>query len=395
MIPRLLLVLVPCLLGATEITTGFLLGPKYDSRAFYIRSGSGGEWQKTYSGSEYRPQARGKLMNLRLAQALYRDEWLNGPAFDPDANTAAVIAALDFYKRHGVLMINVSLQGGQAGYDHRIYGQDRQNGYRYGRERGTYVSAFRPDGSLAPDWLARLERLLAAADRRGMIVNLMYFYQGQDEQFESTEAIHKAARNITGWLIDSGFHNVIVDIANEWDLPGDRWDFGGYIPENILKLIQETRDLFEQRHAVFTPPISVSSDGRMNYPESFLKSVDLVLLHGNGRTPRQKLDRAAAVKDWPRPVLMSEDDNGRSTTVGSLAAELASCDAFFERAAGWGYMPWAQAQRFPFRYLPGPAAEVRDDMPEPERDMAYFHAVLDHIARLTMRKSPDPSKERK
>ena len=28
------------------------------------------------------------------------------------------------------------------------------------------MSAFRPDGSLKPDWLARLERLLRAADQR-------------------------------------------------------------------------------------------------------------------------------------------------------------------------------------------------------------------------------------
>jgi hypothetical protein len=388
----LVLALLPCLVGATEITTGFLLGPKYDQRAFYIRYRDGEAWQKTYSGAEYRPQARGKLMNLRLVQALYRDEWLTAKPFDPDANTNAVIAALDFYKRHGVLMINVSLQGGQAGYDHHIYGLDRSNGYRYGPEKGTYVSAFRPDGSLKPDWLARLERLLSAADLRGMIVNLMFFYQGQDESFDSTDAIHAAAHNITVWLIGKNFRNVIVDIANEWDLRGDLWDFASYIPENIPKLIGETRDCFQKAHADYALPISVSSDGRMNYPESFLEFVDLVLLHGNGRAPQQKLRRAADLKSWPRPILMTEDDNGRPATAAHLTAELASCDAFFEHGAGWGYMPWVQAQRYPFRYLPGAESEVRDDLAEPDREMAYFHAVLDHVAKLTMKKSPDAGK---
>src|SRR5215469_5088837 len=107
------------LLGATEITTGFLLGPRYDQRSFYIRSRPGESWQQTYSSGEYRTQAKGKLMNIRLVQALYHDEWLTTKPFDPDANTDAVIAALDFYKSHGVLMINVCLQGGQAGYDHQ------------------------------------------------------------------------------------------------------------------------------------------------------------------------------------------------------------------------------------------------------------------------------------
>lgn len=388
----LLLPLIASLLSATEITTGFLLGPKYDQRSFYIRSRPSEAWQQTYSSGEYRPQAKGKLMNIRLVQALYHDEWLTAKPFDPDANTDAVIAALDFYKSHGVLMINVCLQGGQAGYDHQIYGLDRSNGYRYGPEHGTYVSAFRPDGSLKPEWLRRLERLLSAADQRGMVVNLMYFYQGQDELFESTEAIHAAARNITNWLIEKKFHNVIVDIANEWDLPGDRWDFASYIPENILKLIKETRDCFQRRRADYALPIGVSSDGRMNYPESFLGSVDLVLLHGNGRAPQQKLRRAAELKNWERPILMTEDDNGRPSTVAHLSSELSSCDVFFEHAAGWGYMPWVQAQRFPFRYLPSGSAEVRDDLPEADRDMAYFHAVLDHIARLTMRRSPHAGK---
>ncbi len=385
----LLLAFIPFLLGATEITTGFLLGPKYDQKAFYIRYHDSEAWQKTYSGAEYRPQAKGKLMNLRLVQALYHDEWLTAKPFDPEANTNAVIAALDSYKRHGVLMINVCLQGDQAGYDHHIYGIDRLNGYRHGPEKGTYVSAFRPDGSLKPDWLARLERLLSATDQRGMIVNLMYFYQGQDESFDSPDAIDAAARNITTWLIGKNFRNVIVDIANEWDLRGDLWDFASYIPENIPKLIRETRDCFQKAHADYALPISVSSDGRMNYPESFLEWVDLVILHGNGRTPQQKLQRAAEVKSWARPILMTEDDNGRPATAVHLTAELASCDAFFEHGAGWGYMPWVQAQRFPFRYLPAAEAEVRDDLPEPDRDMAYFHAVLDQIAKLTMKRSPD------
>jgi len=388
----LFLALFTSLVSATEITTGFLLGPKYDQRAFYIRSRPGEAWQKTYSSSEYRSQARGKLMNIRLVQALYHDEWLTSKSFDPDANTNAVIAALDFYKAHGVLMINVSLQGGQAGYDHQIYGQDRSNGYRYGPEKGTHVSAFRPNGSLKPEWLSRLDRLLAAADKRGMVVNLMYFYQGQDELFESTEAIHQAARNITDWLIEKKYRNVIIDIANEWDLPGDRWDFASYIPENILQLIQQTRDCFQRRRADYALPISASSDGRMNYPESFLNSVDLVLLHGNGRTPAQKSQRATSVKNWERPILMTEDDNGRTSTTAHLAAELASCDIFFERGAGWGYMPWVQAQRYPFRYMPSPSTEVRDDMPEAERDMAYFHNVLEHMAELTLRKPPHPRK---
>lgn len=130
--PVILTLLLAAWLPGIEISTGAMLGPRYDHRAFYVRDTGSREWHKTYSGREYRREAQGKLMNLRLAQALFEDEWLKEQPFDPDRNTDAVIAALDFYKSHGVLMINVSLQGGQAGYDPKVNGVDRQNGYRYG-----------------------------------------------------------------------------------------------------------------------------------------------------------------------------------------------------------------------------------------------------------------------
>jgi hypothetical protein len=373
-------------LCGAEISTGFMLGRHYDPRAFYVRSAPTDSWQKTYSGPAYKHEAQGKLMNIRLANALFLDEWMKERPFNPEFNTNSVIQALDFYKAHGVLMINVSLQGAQAGYDKAVNGIDRENAYRLGPARGMYVSAFRPDGSLKADWLARLERLLRAADQRGMFINLMYFYHGQDEQFQSTDAIHAAAVNITDWLIANDFRNVIVDVANEYDLPGPQWDFKGYIPQNIIPLIDDVRDRF--KHAGFALPIGVSSDGRMRYPPSLQGQVDVLLVHGDGRDPQEKARRVAELKDIERPVLMTEDDNGRATTVEHLAGDLASCDIFFHKAAGWGYLPWIQAQRFPFRYLPGIGAEVHDDMLEKERDMAYFHAVLDHIATLTLRRPP-------
>jgi hypothetical protein len=74
-------------LCAAEITTGAMLGRHYDPRAFYVRnavpSGPGESWQKTYSGPAYRREAQGKLMNIRLANALFLDEWMHERAFDP------------------------------------------------------------------------------------------------------------------------------------------------------------------------------------------------------------------------------------------------------------------------------------------------------------------------
>ena len=85
---------------------------------------------------------------------------------------------------------------------------------------------------------------------------------------------------------------------------------------------------------------------------------------------------------------MNEDDNGKEPTEANLQLEIASADLLFERGAGWGYMPWVQAQQFPFDYSPGASADFSDDLPLPERKRAYFKAVLEHMARLTLKKPP-------
>jgi hypothetical protein len=382
----LLLVSAACA-WAAELTTGPLLGAGYDARSFYTRDSPAGKWVKTATGAMWRPQAAGKLMNVRVAQGLFHDEWLTEVPFDADKNTNALIAALDFYKAHGVLMVNVSLQGGQAGYDPKVNGVERQNGYKFGREQGTYVSAFRADGSLKGPWVDRLDRLLRAAAERGMFVNVMYFYQGQDESFDGPPAIQAAARNITQWFLDKGHRNVLIDVANEYDLR-DRWDFDRYIPNHAHELVTQVAKLLRGRRSLI--PVTASSDGRMQFPEPIMTASDVILIHGNNRTIEQKEARAAELASAQKPVLMNEDDNGRASTQANLKGDLASCDIFFGQAGGWGYMPWVQAQRFPFRYLPSRGNVVRDEDPEAGRDMAYFHAVLDHIASLTLKNPPHP-----
>ncbi len=175
--------------SAIEIATGSMLGPRYKSDRFYVRGSEGSSWQLTYSGAAYRRQARGKLMLVRLAQSLFDDERLEEQAFDPDRNTQHVIDALDFYKQHGVLAISVGLQGDNPRYGEQVNGVSGNGPAKIGEKKGALVSAFRSDGSLKPEWLNRLERLLTAANERGMVVCLVYFHPGQDGIFESPNAI--------------------------------------------------------------------------------------------------------------------------------------------------------------------------------------------------------------
>src|SRR5690606_21303866 len=140
-----------------------------------------------------------------------------------------------------------------------------------GKTKGSLVSAFLPTGDLDPAWMARLERLLTETNKRGMIVCLTYFTPGQDEALESDEAIVKAARNMTSWLIQKDFRNVIINIADSWDAQG-QWDHGDFIQRNVGNLIIDNRDLFN--HAEFTLPIAAAAGENLAYPSSLARICD-------------------------------------------------------------------------------------------------------------------------
>ena len=383
--------LFPVELVGIEIATGSMLGPRYKANRFYTRSSTRDTWRLTYSAKPYRSQARGKLMALGLPQALFDDEILSEEHFDPDRNTDQAIEALDLYREHGVLAITVGLQGDSPGHS-----GDTNSTLRHNKQvgnQGPLVSAFRSDGGLKEEWLKRLRRLVKEADRRGMFVCLIYFQPGHDDIFDSPKAVVAATRNITDWLIGSDFRNVIIDIANEWDVEESSWDHGRFIPENIARLIEIIRDRFNT--ADYTLPIGASGSSRMSYHDSLAQACDLVLIHGNGRTPGEKVRRLREFQATSRAVWMTEDHNGHETTVANLSREKASADAVFQEGGGWGYLPRKQTQRFPFQYLPGETSHFDDGTAEPARDGAYFRAVLEHIAKLVLRKPPNSLRPRK
>jgi hypothetical protein len=368
--------------SAVEVATGRMLGNNYDQRAFYTRENASAPWQKTYTDTRLRPEAAGRLMNLRVAQALFHDEWLSEEPFDPDKHTARIIQALDTWKANGVLAITVSLQGGNMAYE-RTPNIKRSREHKLGPGKGSLVSAFRPDGSLKQAWMARALRLARELDRRGMILNLMYFYGHQDEGFENTAAIDRAVVNVTDWLIDNNLRNVIIEIANEYDIKA--WDHDRYVFSQMGKLIELARGRFAAKKVAFRLPITASTTGMRSF-EDLNKHADVTAVHGNNRSPEEKRKRIAelfADTSIPGPIYMNEDDNGRETTPENLQKELASCTAVFESGGSWGYMPWIQLQIYPFRHvMPAETARVTGDMPVEQRDPAYFKAVLEHIRGL-------------
>lgn len=373
--------------AAIEIATGKMLGSGYEARSFYVRGKAGQPWTKTYAGAKFRPEAAGRLMNLRIAQAIVHDEWLTEFPFDPEKNTDRVIAALDTYKAHGILAINVSLQAGNPGYNKEMAEIKRDRAYKAGPGKGMHTSAFRPDGSLKPEWMARLKRLQRALDQRGMILNLMYFYQSQDEIFPDTASIERATANATDWLIDNDCRNVIVEIANEFDIRG--WDHNYWIKDNLDKLIGIVRARLKAKNAQFNLPVSASTGPSTAVIPQIRDHADLTMIHGNNKPVEFKGRRTAelfADPKMPGPIYMNEDDSGRETTPAILKNELASCDAVFKAGGSWGYMPWRQTQMFPFRHMmPAKTSTLREGMKLEESDPIYFKAVLEHIRGLVMK----------
>jgi hypothetical protein len=359
----LLAVSPPCAVSAGEIATGHMLGPRYNQTSFYERSSPRDKWRQTYEDGPYRKQVRGKLLGLQAAYALFQDQWLPDPDFDPNHNTDRLIEALDRYRRYGVSVIAVSLQGGRSPY--RTGGPEARSGQvRDGEQGGALISAFAPDGSLDPGWIQRLKRLLDAADQRGLAVALTYFTPDQDEIFESPEAIVAAARNMTRWLIENDARNVIIDVADRWDLESEIWDFGRFVPRNIGSLVIDIRDQFNS--AAFTLPIGAGSGNELTYPSSLARICDVILVRNGAPSAAQRIYALDHLAESERPVMLFGGD-----PLPSLVSD---------RAAGAVFAAPKQTDLFPFAY-------------GAEDDDTLFLPLLEQIATLALRKPPQPESE--
>ncbi len=370
-----------------------MLGPRYKQDRFYVRRSRGAQWAQTNGSSPYRKRLRGSLALLRVSQGLFDDEWLTEKKFDPEANTNRLIAQLDVYKQHGIGGIVVSLQGADPSYSPQVNGIARGRSADLGSGAGALISAYNADGSLKRAWTARLNRLIAETNKRGMVLCLILFQQYQDETLHSPRAVVAAARNVARHLIARDARNVILDLADAWDVQGDSWDHRRFIPRNIDNLIRIVREEFQD--AEFSLPIGASTSSTMSYPMSLARVCDVVLLQGNGRSPADKLARSRQLKEYGRAVLMVSDENGGAADAAALSRENAVADAFLTNAAGWSFRPTGLADRFPFEYAPGKSAVLDEGRDEAGRRPAYFRAMLERIAGLVLRNPPSTSTEKR
>ena len=131
------------------------------------------------------------------------------------------------WRRHGLLGLTLNLQGGSP--------------QGYSQDQPWHNSAFSPDGSLRPQYMRRLERILDRADMLGMVAIVGLFYFGQDQRLENDAAVRRAVREATLWLSRKEYRHVLIEIANECD--NAKYDQPLIKPARVAELIELARSV--------------------------------------------------------------------------------------------------------------------------------------------------------
>jgi hypothetical protein len=257
----------------------------------------------TYEGRSYQGQKiEGLLLNSRMVQGIFDDRhpvtrpywsYPDTGRWDPERNTNEFVEAMADWRQHGLLAFTLNLQGG--------------NPRGYSKEQPWYNSAFGVDGSLRPEYLSRLVRILDRADELGMVVILGFFYFGQDERLRDEAAVLEATDLAAEWLLEQGYSHVLVEVNNECDV--DRYEHELLQPDRVHELIQRVRDVSEETLLVGTSYAGGSIPG-----ENVVRTSDFLLLHGNGVSDPERIaamvHQTRQVPGYRRmPVLFNEDDH--------------------------------------------------------------------------------------
>jgi len=259
----------------------------------------------TYPGRYWRGwKIEGLLMNSRMVQGIFddlnpatRSRWVypDTGRWDPERNTREFIEAMPSWRAHGLLSFTINLQGGSP--------------EGYSKEQPWHNSAIEADGSLRPDYMSRLKRILDRADELGMVPIVGIFYFGQDQRLKDEDAVRQAVINATRWLLEQGYRNVLLEINNECDVRA--YDHEILKPARVHELIELARGIRVGGRRLLVG----TSYGGGTVPRPNVVAVsDFLLMHGNGvHDPRriaEMVRQARQVAGYrPMPILFNEDDH--------------------------------------------------------------------------------------
>ena len=259
----------------------------------------------TYAGREYKSiKIEGLLMNSRMVQGIFddlnpetRSRWAypDTKKWDPERNVREFLAAMPVWRAHGLLCFTVNLQGGSP--------------EGYSKAQPWETGAIAPNGSLRPAFMKRLERIIDKADGLGMAVIVGYYYFGQDQRVKDEAAVRKGVENATGWLLDHGYRNVLVEVDNECNVKS--FDHEILKPGRVHELIDLVKSMKRGGRRLLA---GTSYGGGAIPTPNVVKSSDFILIHGNGVKEPDRIAQMAiqtrAVEGYRRmPVLFNEDDH--------------------------------------------------------------------------------------
>lgn len=261
------------------------------------------------------PNARGLLMNARFIQGIFDDKADPGrfarwgkAEWNPTQHTADLIAALPEWYSYGLRAFTVGLQGGGPCFtinnltiDNNPFGEDGK--------------------AFDPAYADRLDRLIRGADAMGMAVIVSYFYGDQARRLRDGRAVRNAVTTASRFLKESGYTNVMIEVANEYDITPFQQHPLLYYPEGVATLI----DLARQESGGL--PTSCSGRGG-SLNREIAEASDFILIHGNGCTRQRLYNMIAEVRSWNlnRPIVCNED----SQAIGQLAVA-------YQTRTSWGY----------------------------------------------------------
>ncbi|MBE0654741.1 MAG: hypothetical protein IH594_13140 [Bacteroidales bacterium] len=272
----------------------------------------------------------GLLPNARLVQGIFDDlnpetvdlwKYPDTGEWDPDRNTREFVAAMPDWRAHGLLGFTICLQGGSP--------------QGYSSFQPWHNSAIDSLGNLRQDYMNRLEKIMDKSDELGMVTILGIFYFGQDERLTGDEAAKNAVRNTIDWLIEKGYRNVLIEIANECN--NNAYSISVIKEDRAHELIELAQNYSDEKG--YRYPVSTSFNGNTLPPSKTVEVADFILLHGNGvNNPSRITEMVELVRAMPEykpmPIIFNEDDHF------DFDKEQNNMLAAFRAGASWGYFDY-------------------------------------------------------
>jgi len=303
----------------------------------------------------------GLLMNSRMVQGIFDDlnpetiqNWYypDTKKWDPDRNTNEFIVNMEKWYSYGLLSFTINMQGGSP--------------FGYSSAQPWNNSGFKEDGSLRIEYLNRLEKILDKADELGMVPIVGYFYFGQDERLNDEKAVINAVKNMTDWLLNKKYRNVLVEVNNECNV--DKYDHEILKPQRVHELIELVKKKSKNGYRLY---VGTSYGGGFIPLPNVVKTSDFILLHGNGVSDPEKIltmvDRTRQVEGYTsKPILFNEDDHFEFDKDNN------NFTAAIKKYASWGYFDYRMKDE---TYIDGYQSVPVDWSINSKRKIGFFNLL--------------------